>query len=44
MQVLLGYSLDEFMGRKLWEIGPFKGIEASKTGFRRTESEGQRSL
>ena len=33
MQVLLGYSLDEFMGRKLWEIGPFKGIEASKTVF-----------
>ena len=33
MQVLLGYSLDEFMGRKLWEIGPFKGVEASKTVF-----------
>jgi PAS domain S-box-containing protein len=33
MQVLLGYSLDEFMGKKVWEIGPFKGIEASKTIF-----------
>src|SRR5688572_673480 len=33
MQVLLGYSLEEFVGRKLWEIGPFKGIEASKTIF-----------
>jgi PAS domain S-box-containing protein len=33
MQVLLGYSLDEFLGKKLWEIGPFKGIEASKTIF-----------
>ena len=33
MQVLLGYSRDEFLGKKLWEIGPFKGIEASKTIF-----------
>ncbi|MEO8205617.1 MAG: PAS domain S-box protein [Chthoniobacterales bacterium] len=33
MQILLGYSLEEFMGKKLWEIGPFKGIEASKTIF-----------
>ncbi|HEY0792874.1 MAG TPA: ATP-binding protein [Chthoniobacterales bacterium] len=33
MQVLLGYSLEEFLGRKLWEIGPFKGTEASKTVF-----------
>jgi PAS domain S-box-containing protein len=33
MQVLLGYSLEEFVGKKLWEIGPFKGIEASKTVF-----------
>ena len=33
MQVLLGYSLEEFLGKKLWEIGPFKGIEASKTAF-----------
>ncbi len=33
MQILLGYSLDEFMGKKLWEIGPFKGTEASKSVF-----------
>jgi PAS domain S-box-containing protein len=33
MQVLLGYSLEEFVGKKLWEVGPFKGIEASKTVF-----------
>jgi PAS domain S-box-containing protein len=33
MRVLLGYSLEEFLGKKLWEIGPFKGIEASKTVF-----------
>jgi len=33
MRVLLGYSLEEFAGKKLWEVGPFKGIEASKTIF-----------
>jgi PAS domain S-box-containing protein len=33
MRVLLGYSLEEFLGKKLWEIGPFKGVEASKTVF-----------
>src|SRR5436190_1503761 len=22
MQVLLGYSLEEFLGKKLWEVGP----------------------
>ncbi len=33
MQVLLGYTLGEFIGKKLWEIGPFKGIDASKTAF-----------
>ncbi len=33
MQALLGYSPDEFVGRKLWEIGPFKSIEISKTVF-----------
>ena len=30
---LLGYSLEEFLGRKLWEIGPFKGTDASKIAF-----------
>jgi PAS domain S-box-containing protein len=33
MRALLGYSPEEFVGRKLWEIGPFKSIEASKTIF-----------
>ncbi len=33
MRALLGYSPEEFVGRKLWEIGPFKSIEASKTVF-----------
>jgi len=31
---LLGRSLEETLGKKLWEIGPFKDIEASKVAFR----------
>ena len=30
---LLGYSHDELVGKKLWEIGPFKDIEASRSAF-----------
>lgn len=30
---MLGYSKDEFLGKKLWEIGPFKDIEISKVAF-----------
>ena len=33
MKDLLGYSQAEFLGRKLWEIGPFKGEAASKIAF-----------
>ena len=33
MKDLLGYSQEEFLGRKLWEIGPFKGEVASKIAF-----------
>ena len=33
MQRLLGYSQEEFLGKKLWEIGPFKGEAASKATF-----------
>ncbi|MEP6670475.1 MAG: CHASE3 domain-containing protein [Chthoniobacter sp.] len=33
MKELLGYSQEEFVGRKLWEIGPFKGEDASKNVF-----------
>jgi len=28
---MLGYTYEEFIGRKLWEIGAFKNIEANKT-------------
>jgi PAS domain S-box-containing protein len=30
---LLGYSLDEFIGARLWELGPFKGIKECKLAF-----------
>ena len=33
MKALLGYSQEEFLGRKLWDIGPFKGEAASKIAF-----------
>lgn len=31
---LLDYSLEEFIGKALWEIGLFRDIEASKSAFR----------
>jgi PAS domain S-box-containing protein len=30
---LLGYSHDEFIGKRLWEIGPFKDIKECKLAF-----------
>ena len=33
MELLLGYSQAEFLGKKLWEIGPFKGEAASRITF-----------
>lgn len=31
---MLGYPHKEFVGKKLWEIGPFKDVEASKAAYR----------
>lgn len=31
---MLGYSYEEFIGKSLWEIGPFKDVAASQTAFR----------
>ncbi len=31
---LLGYTYEELMGKKLWEIGPFKDVVASQTAFK----------
>ena len=37
---MLGYSHEDFLGKKLWEIGPFKNIEASKAAFLELQSKG----
>jgi len=31
---MLGYSRDEFVEKKLWEVGAFKDIEASQIAFK----------
>ena len=35
---MLGYSRTEFLGKKLWEIGPFKDVVASKHSFTELQS------
>jgi PAS domain S-box-containing protein len=37
---MLGYSHNDFLGKKLWEIGPFKNIEASKATFLELQGKG----
>jgi PAS domain S-box-containing protein len=37
---MLGYTMEEFLGKNLWEIGAFKDIEASKTIFLKLQEEG----
>jgi PAS domain S-box-containing protein len=37
---LVGFSLEEYMGKKLWEIGVFKDSEASKSAFLELQSKG----
>lgn len=37
---MLGYSREEFLGKKLWEIGSFKDISASKLAFAELQSQG----
>ena len=37
---MLGYSHEDFLGKKLWEIGAFKDIEASKAAFSELQSKG----
>jgi PAS domain S-box-containing protein len=31
---MLGYSHKDFLGKELWDIGPFKDVEAAKTAFK----------
>ncbi|HSR12765.1 MAG TPA: sigma 54-interacting transcriptional regulator, partial [Thermodesulfobacteriota bacterium] len=40
LEEMLGYSHDEFLGKKLWEIGPFKNVAASKTAFSELQDQG----
>ena len=37
---MLGYSHADFLGKKLWEIGPFKNIKASKASFLELQDKG----
>jgi formate hydrogenlyase transcriptional activator len=37
---MLGYSHEEFLGRKLWEIGPFKNVDATKAAFLKLQDGG----
>ncbi|HZI67692.1 MAG TPA: PAS domain S-box protein, partial [Thermoanaerobaculia bacterium] len=37
LEVLLGYSRAELIGRELWEIGPFKDVAASRNAFRQLQ-------
>jgi formate hydrogenlyase transcriptional activator len=37
---MLGYSHEDFLGKKLWEIGVFKNIEASKAAFSELQDKG----
>jgi len=37
---MVGYSHEEFLGKRLWEIGAFKDREASKAAFSELQSKG----
>jgi len=37
---MLGYTYKDFQGKKLWEIGAFKDIQASKEAFRELQERG----
>src|SRR5271169_2017336 len=37
---MLGYSHDDFLGKKLWEIGPFNDIAASRLRFSELQTKG----
>jgi hypothetical protein len=32
--VMFGYTREQLLGNKIWEIGPFKDTKASKVEFR----------
>src|SRR6266516_2139257 len=37
---MLGYSRDEFLGKKLWEIGAVRDVETSQIAFRELQQKG----
>jgi PAS domain S-box-containing protein len=37
---MLGYAYKDFQGKKLWELGAFKNIEASKVAFTKLQRKG----
>ncbi len=41
LEKLLGYSKAEFLNKKLWEIGVFKNIKASREAFKILQKQGQ---
>jgi PAS domain S-box-containing protein len=40
MTALLGYSHEEFLGKKLWEIGLFRDINESRAAYRELQEKG----
>jgi len=34
LEIMLGYSREEFVNKKIWEVGAFRDIEANKEAFR----------
>jgi PAS domain S-box-containing protein len=40
LETLLGHTREEFLGKRLWDIGPFKDSAASKEAFRELQTSG----
>ena len=40
LTALLGYSKEDFLGKKLWELGTFKDIEAAKGAYLELQNKG----
>jgi len=39
LEAMLGYSHDEIIGKKLWEIGPFRDVAVSRAAFQHLQRE-----
>ncbi|MEA3187851.1 MAG: type restriction enzyme protein [Chthoniobacter sp.] len=39
LEQLLGYSREEFIGMKLWEVGPFRDVPACKTAYEQLQAQ-----